>query len=356
MDSGGAGRELWELTRVRTVMLLREPEALFWVFVFPLVLAGVLGFAFQSSGPSPSVVAVTGDAPAGLVDALSGDDLLEVRAVRDEGEALLGLRNGRFDAVVSPAAPSAAGAPAEPPRVRLDPARPEADVARLRIERRLLAADGIATDGLTQTEEVEARGSRYVDFLFPGLLGMNLMGTGMWSIGFAVADLRRRKVLKRLLVTPMRRSSLLASFLLSRLVWLFVELLVLVAFGVLALGVPFRGGAVVFLVLAFLGATVFSGLGLLATARVKTLEAASGMLNLVMMPMWLASGVFFSYERFPESVQPALRLLPLTALNDALRAVMLDGGGPAAIASELAILAAWGVVGFLVALKIFRWQ
>jgi ABC-type multidrug transport system permease subunit len=240
--------------------------------------------------------------------------------------------------------------------VRLDPARPEADVARLRIERRLLAADGIATDGLTQTEEVEARGSRYVDFLFPGLLGMNLMSTGMWSIGFAVADLRRRKVLKRLLVTPMRRSSLLASFLLSRLVWLSVELAVLVAFAVLVLGVPFRGGVAAFLVLALVGATVFSGLGLLATARVKTLEAASGMLNLVMMPMWLASGVFFSYERFPDAVHPVLRLLPLTALNDALRAVMLDGGGAAAIAPELGVLVAWGVLGFLLALKIFRWQ
>ena len=178
----------------------------------------------------------------------------------------------------------------------------------------------------------------------------------MWSIGFAVADLRRRKVLKRLLVTPMRRSSLLLSLLLARLVWLVAELFVLVAFGILALGVPFRGNPLSFLALSFAGATVFAGLGLLATARARTIEAASGMLNVVMMPMWLASGVFFSYERFPDAVQPLLRLLPLTALNDALRALMLDGASLASILPELGVQAAWGVAAFLAALRIFRWE
>jgi ABC-type multidrug transport system permease subunit len=331
---------------VRTVLFLREPEAMFWVFVFPMILAGVLGFAFKSSGPRPSVVALTG-ADQALARVLHGDDLLEVREDADAEAAMLGLRSGRFDAVVSPGAP---------PVVRLDPARPESDVARLRIERRLLAASGASLEGLIAAEKVEAKGSRYIDFLFPGLLGMNLMGTGMWGIGFAVADLRRRKVLKRLLVTPMRRSSLLASFLLSRLVWLVGELAILVAFALLALGVPFRGGVLAFLALAFLGATVFAGLGLLATSRARTLEAASGMLNVVMMPMWLASGVFFSYERFPAAVQPVLRLLPLTALNDALRALMLDGSGLAAVVPQLLVLVGWGILGFLLALKIFRWQ
>jgi ABC-type multidrug transport system permease subunit len=351
MDSRGVGRELWQLTRVRTVLFLREPEAMFWVFVFPMILAGVLGFAFKSSGPRPSVVAVTGAGPEALAHVLHGDELLEVRESVDRDAAILGLRSGRFDAVVSAGEP-----PSETPVVQLDPARPESDVARLRIERRLLAAAGTPLDGLIAAEEVEAKGSRYIDFLFPGLLGMNLMGTGMWGIGFAVADLRRRKVLKRLLVTPMRRSSLLASFLLSRLVWLVGELAILVAFALLALGVPFRGGVLAFLALAFLGATVFAGLGLLATSRARTLEAASGMLNVVMMPMWLASGVFFSYERFPAAVQPVLRLLPLTALNDALRALMLDGSGLAAVAPQLLVLVGWGVLGFLLALKIFRWQ
>ncbi len=337
-------RELFELTRVRTLLFVREPEAMFWVFGFPLVLAAVLGFAFSSSGPKPSAVALLGEGSAELAERLAGDELLEVVLLEDSEKAALGLRNGRYDALVRPG---------EPPRVELDPARPESAVARLRIERRLRGAPSAE---LFAVDEVTARGSRYIDFLFPGLLGMNLMGTGMWSIGFAVADLRRRKVLKRMLVTPMRRSSLLLSFLLSRLMWLLAELAILLSFGMLALGVPFRGNALAFLVLAFLGATVFAGLGLLATSRAKTIEAASGMMNLVMMPMWLASGVFFSYERFPAAVQPILRWLPLTALNDGLRKLMLDGGNLASIAAELGVLALWGGLSFFVALRIFRWE
>jgi len=343
----GRWGEILALTRVRTLIFVREPEAMFWVFVFPLVLAAVLGFAFRESGPKPSAVAVEGAGSEELAERLAGDELLEVEQVSDRVRAELGLRNGRFDALVS------AG---EPPRVLLDPTRPEADVARLRVERRLLLASGTSTDGLVSVSEVKAKGSRYVDFLFPGLIGMNLMGTGMWSIGFAVADLRRRKVLKRLLVTPMRRSSLLLSFLLSRLVWLLAELVVLTAFGAFALGVPFRGNVLAYVAVAFAGATVFAGLGLLATARAKTIEGASGMLNVVMMPMWLASGVFFSYERFPEAIHPLLRLLPLTALNDALRAVMIDGAALTSLGGSLAVVVAWGVVSFVVALKIFRWR
>jgi ABC-type multidrug transport system permease subunit len=320
---------------------------MFWVFVFPLVLAAVLGFAFRQSGPKPSRVAVTGADTAALAARLAGDELLIVQQVPSAEEASLGLRNGRYDAVVSPG---------DPPQVLLDPARPEAAVARLRLDRRFFAADGATVDGLFSVTEVTAKGARYVDFLFPGLIGLNLMGTGMWSIGFAVADLRRRKVLKRMLVTPMRRSSLLLSLLLARLVWLLLELIVLATFGVLVLGVPFRSNALAFAVLSFAGATVFAGLGLLATARARTIEAASGMLNLVMMPMWLASGVFFSYERFPAAVQPVLRLLPLTALNDALRALMLDGSGLGAILPQLAVQLAWGLAAFLVALRIFRWE
>jgi ABC-type multidrug transport system permease subunit len=344
----GRWGELLALTRVRTLLFVREPEAMFWVFVFPLVLAAVLGFAFRESGPKTSAIAVDGAGGEALAARLDGDELLEVEIAADREQAELGLRNGRYDALVTPG---------EPPQVLLDPARPEADVARLRLERRLLQTDGGApVDGLLSVTEVKAKGSRYVDFLFPGLIGMNLMGTGMWSIGFAVADLRRRKVLKRLLVTPMRRSSLLLSFLLSRLVWLLAELVVLTTFGILALGVPFRGNALSYVLLCFAGATVFAGLGLLATARARTIEAASGMLNVVMMPMWLASGVFFSYERFPEAVRPALRLLPLTALNDALRALVLDGAGLAGVLPEVAVLAGWGLVAFFTALLIFRWE
>jgi ABC-type multidrug transport system permease subunit len=105
-----------------------------------------------------------------------------------------------------------------------------------------------------------------------------------------------------------------------------------------------------------LGALCFAGMGLLVVARAQTLEAASGLMNLVMVPMWLLSGVFFSSERFPSAVQPVIHALPLTGLNDALRGVMLEGQRLPAIAPELLLLSVWGAASFALALKIFRWQ
>ena len=199
-------------------------------------------------------------------------------------------------------------------------------------------------------------GSRYVDFLVPGLLGMNLMGTGMWGIAFSLVVARNGNLLKRIVASPVRKSDLLSAQLASRLIFLIPEAGALLLFACFVLGVPVRGSLLVLIGTSLLGAAAFSGLGLLSAARPRTIEGVSGIMNLVMVPMWIFSGVFFSTERFPASLQPFVQALPLTALNDALRAVMLDGGSAASIAAELAILAAWGAISFAQALKFFRWQ
>lgn len=351
----GRAAELRELTRVRVLGMIREPEAVFWVFVFPLVLAAVLGFAFRSGKVEPSRVAVAPAASAAaLVEALEAAEDIEVLTYDEREEALAQLRTAAVDALVSPGS-GEAGQGEGAPLIRFDSARAEAETARLRIERALaLAAGAPAPD--VELDPVTETGSRYVDFLFPGLIGMNLMGTGIWGIGFAIADVRRRKFLKRLLVTPMRRSSFLLSFMFARLIFLVAELAVLTTFGAWILGVPFRGDVVSYALVSLLGAIVFAGLGILIASRVRTIEGVSGLMNVVMLPMWLASGVFFSYERFPEFTHAALRLLPLTALNDALRGILLDGQSILSHGPEVAVMAAWGVVSFAVALRIFRWE
>jgi ABC transporter DrrB family efflux protein len=340
--------ELRELTRVRVLTFLREPEAIFWVFVFPIVLAAVLGFAFRSGDVKPNVIAVVrGEGAEQLLEAFAIDEHLEVEVFDGAEEAFAKLRKATVDGVVE------AG---DPPRLSFDPVRPEAATAKLRVQRALMLAEDETAEAPLALEPVTETGSRYVDFLFPGLLGMNLMGTGMWGIGFAIADARRRKFLKRLLVTPMRKSSFLLAFILSRLVFLLLEIIVLVGFGRWVLGVPFRGDVLSFAVVVLLGAFTFAGLGILVASRARTIEGVSGLMNFVMMPMWLLSGVFFPYERFPEFLHPALRLLPLTGLNDALRAVMLDGESLLRVGPEIAVMLAWSVVTFLAALKIFRWE
>lgn len=343
---------LFELVRVRVLLFLREPEALFWVFIFPVLMAAALGFAFQGGeAPTARVRVLDGDGAAALVERLSkapGVPLeLEIAPQEEEPELRRAITSGRIDVLLLPG---------DDLELIFDGQRPEGAAARTAVELALARTAPGAPPAEATLAPMRERGSRYVDFLLPGLLGLNLMSTGMWVIGFAVADLRQRKVLKRLLVTPMRRSSFLLSFLLARLVFLVMEVAALVLFGALVLDVPFRAGYFDFLVLTLLAAFTFAGLGLAVTARAQTLQGASGLLNFAMLPMWLLSGVFFSYERFPEFLHPFLKLIPLSALNDALRATMLEGASLTTLLPELAILAAWAAAAFVVALTCFRWR
>ena len=238
-----------------------------------------------------------------------------------------------------------------------DPTQPESRAARFAADAALQRAAGRVDAFPAGAVEVTEPGARYVDFLVLGLLGMNLMGTGMWGVGFSLVVARNGQLLKRLVAAPARRSHLLAAQLLSRLVFLIPEAGALLIFAWVLLGVPLRGSILLLLTgVSFLGALAFSGLGLLTAARPRTIEGVSGIMNLVMVPMWIFSGIFFSTERFPAAMQPFIQALPLTALNDALRAVMLDGAGLAATGPQLLNLTVWGVLSFAIALRIFRWQ
>jgi ABC-type multidrug transport system permease subunit len=185
---------------------------------------------------------------------------------------------------------------------------------------------------------------------------MNLMGSAMWGIGFTIVDARRKKLIKRLVATPMPRHYYLLSFILSRLCLLVVEVAVVLGFGALVFHVPVRGPFAGLAVICVMGSMLFCSLGLLTASRVQTIEAASGLMNAVMMPMWICSGVFFSAQRFPDAVQPFIKALPLTAVIDALRASILQGAGLPQVAPQIAVMAAWLLVCFGLALKLFRWR
>jgi ABC-2 type transport system permease protein len=344
---GWRASPLVQLTRARVMEFLREPEAIFWVFLFPVLLAVALGIAFRDQPPAPLPVGVeAGPSAAARQEALAAGGHLKP-SVLDAEAARAELRSGKLALVVLAT---------EPPTYWFDPTRPDSRLARLEADAALQRAAGRSDAFAPAEREMRERGSRYVDFLIPGLLGMNLMSTGMWAIGFSLVQQRSGKLLKLFVAAPMRRWHLLAAQILARLVFLALEATVLVAFAVFALDVPLRGSLAVFAAVAALGAMTFVGLGLLVAARPRTIEGVSGLMNFAMFPMWIFSGVFFSYERFPEIAQPAIRLLPLTALVDALRHVMLDGAGLLGVAPELAVLVAWGAVCFLAALKLFRWQ
>ncbi|HWC95828.1 MAG TPA: ABC transporter permease [Candidatus Sulfopaludibacter sp.] len=336
---------LVQLTLVRFREFIREPEAIFWVFIFPILLAAGLGIAFRNRPPEVlKIAAVTPE----LTRALRQEKLLDVQQDSDQA-ALDALRNGKVALVVE-AGPGGAAV------YRYDDTNPEARTARMLADRAIQRAAGRVDPVQSADRFMREPGSRYIDFLIPGLLGMNLMGSAIWGMGFAIVDARRKKLIKRLVATPMPKHYYLLSFVLSRLVLLVAEVGVVLGFGALVFGVPVRGSLAALVLLCFLGSLSFSALGLLIASRAQTIEAASGLMNCIMMPMWIVSGVFFSAQRFPEAVQPLIKALPLTAAIDALRANMLQGAGLGQLAPQMAVLSSWLVVCFIVALKLFRWR
>jgi ABC-2 type transport system permease protein len=341
-----ADHPLVQLTLVRFLEFSREPEALFWVFVFPILLAAGLGVAFRNR---PADVLKIAAVTPQLAQPLKQEKLLAVQEL-DLSAAQEALRTGKVALLV---VPGSSGGAVE---YRYDDTNPEGRAARLLADRAIQQAAG-RRDPVAGTDQLlRETGSRYIDFLIPGLLGMNLMGSAIWSMGFAIVDARRKKLLKRLVASPMPRAYYLLSFLLSRILLLVLEVGVLVGFGALLFHVPVRGSLLGLGFLCLLASLSFSALGLLIASRARTIEAASGIMNVVMMPMWIASGVFFSSQKFPEFTQPFIEALPLTAVINALRAQMLQGTNLWQLAPQIAVILVWLVVCFALALKLFRWR
>jgi ABC-type multidrug transport system permease subunit len=341
---------LWQLTSVRFKEFVREPEALFWSLGFPILLAIGLGIAFRSKPADVVHVAVveTGAPTATIVAALRADKLLITRALPADS-AGAALRTGRVALVVVPAGDTAV-------QYQFDDTRPDARTARLMVDEALQRARGRRDVVSVGERRVRERGSRYIDFVIPGLLGMNIMGGGIWGLGYSIVDQRRKHLLKRLVATPMSRAEYLFAYLLSRIVLLVIEVGVLIGSSMLLFDVPMRGSWLAIAAILAVSALTFGGMGLLIAARPKTIEGVSGLMNLAMLPMWVLSGVFFSAANFPSQVQPIIQALPLTATNDALRATMLQGAGWSVVAPELGILALWMIACFTIALRIFRWR
>jgi ABC-2 type transport system permease protein len=339
------------LLMARMLELKREPEVVFWVFVFPLLLALGLGIAFRDKpgdAVSVAIIAGTGSERAQNLLTSSSQHNLFKPHVLDAATARQGFRLGKYDVLIEPNANGGFD-------YRYDPARPESVLAKTEVNDALQAAAGrkdvLPTTAVTSSEP----GSRYIDFLIPGLLGMNLMNSGMWGIGFALVDMRQRKLLKRFVGTPMRRGDFLLALASSRLILMIIEVGLLLLFGVLFFHMRVLGSVGSIALIAALGSLTFGGVGLLTASRAQKIESVSGLINLVMMPMWIFSGVFFSYERFPAVIHPLIKALPLTALNDALRASILEGTPLINQWPRLLVMILWGGISFGLALKWFRW-
>jgi ABC-type multidrug transport system permease subunit len=320
------------------------------MFVFPVLLAVGLGIAFRNR-PAEAVHVAVVESPqsAEIIAAVRNRPGIEAEEVPSVDSAEVVLASGRVALVVVP------GDPGQVDYI-LDDTRPEARTARLVVDDAIQRGAGRQDPVEVSERLVHQAGSRYIDFVIPGLIGMNIMGSTVWSLGYSIVDARRRRLLKRLIATPMSRAQYLLSFLISRLALLVIEVAVILGFAMAVFGVPLRGSLLQVGLIAILGVFAFGGLGLLIASRATTIEGASGLMNAVMLPMWVLSGVFFSAEHFPAVVQPLIQALPLTATIDAMRATMLRGDGMLQVGPELAVLALWGAICGAIALRVFKWR
>jgi ABC-type multidrug transport system permease subunit len=349
-DRGGAHHPIVELTLTRLREFVREPEALFWTFLFPIVMTMVMAVAFPSRGTQPVPVGIAAIADIEAVErmqqTLGSASGVTVRPIPPGGEQRA-LREGDVHMIV---------VPTTPPTYQFDAAREESRTARLVVDEALKRAEGRVDPWVAREDHVEIPGSRYVDWLIPGMIALGLMSNGMWGVGFSIVQARLRKLLKRMVASPMRKWEFLLAQLLARLLFLAPEVAVPLGFGAIAFGMPINGSLGAIALVSVVGAVAFGAIGLLLGSRTRTFEGVSGLMNLAMLPMWLLSGVFFSASNFPDAIQPVIQALPLTALVDALRAVVLEGATVRAVGDELARLAVWTVVPFAIALRIFKWR
>ena len=336
----------WQLLLMRLRGFAREPSATFWVFVFPLLMSVVLGLAFRNQAGTRLSVAVTeGPERAAVIAALRvSDGLTPTEMTADEAREA--LRKGKVALAV---------VPETTPRVLLDPTQPDARSARLLVVDALERAAGRTDPRPLAEERVTIPGTRYIDFLVPGLLGFGLMSSSIWGIGWGIVQMRMGKLLRRLAATPMRKLDFLLAFATARLLLAFLEVLFFLGFARLLFDVRVAGNPLTFLLWGLLGALSFGGLSALVASRAQNSETASGLMNLVTLPMTVVSGVFFSASHFPGWAQPVLRALPLTALIDGLRAISIEGAGLAALLGPSLVLVVWGVGSFALALRLFRW-
>ena len=355
---------LWKLTLTRIREFVREPEAVFWVFVFPVLLAMVLGVAFRNAGTEQVFVGIEIQSQKELrlvsnqmMEWLSRDPNIYAIQLPPE-EISRALQTGRVSLVVSAKTERSSLQKNALEKIvyQYDSSQLKSRAARLIVNDVLQQAMGRRNIAQVIDKGFNQSGSRYIDFLIPGLVGLNLMGSGMWGLGFSVVQLRTRKLMKLFAATPMRKTHFLFSFIFSRLLFLILEVIVVISFGWLVFDVSIRGSVLTVGLITLVGSLTFAGLGLLVAARPVTIEGVSGLMNLVMLPMWLLSGTFFSSERFPNLIQPIIQALPLTALNNALRGVINEGLPLNSQLPELGIMLIWGSISFLIALKWFRWQ
>ena len=339
-----------ELLKLHFRSFFREPGIIFWAILFPILMAWVLGMAFTEKTEIRKTVYLVGNLQ--LLDTVAGksyqvpglDSPVTITFSREaQSDAITSLKRGIINVYLEEDNGQII--------YNYDPLNPDAVNTHLLIEKIFSGkrANNAEIKAITST------GNRYIDFLIPGLIALGIMNSCMWGISYNLIEYRMKKLLRRMLATPMKKSDFLLSQFTFRVIVCTIETILLVLFAVFFFDLTVQGSWIAFVLLFLAGIICFTGLAILIASRTQNSQVGNGLINAVILPMTVLSGIFFSYHNFPEWAQSVIKYLPLTILAEHIRAVFNEGAGIATISAPLAVLTITGVVCYGIGIRIFKW-
>ncbi len=364
-------KSLWQLISINYKEFVREPGILFWSLAFPVLMAWVLGIAFSKRGEMVQTIAcVQSEAPfysqldsfLNSAERIAGQThnhptTFQKKFENDLGKitfklipasidsALLMLKRGQTSLIIRE----------QDNRVYylFDPQSTEAKYNYV-----MLSAAINHERLMYNTESVKVlsqKGTRYVDFLIPGLLALGIMNGFLWGIGYGLIEIRTKKLLRRMVAAPMKKSSFILSHFFARISLSAFEAAVLLFFSWLYFRIQIQGSILAFILVILAGSFCFGGIAILMASRTSSSRIGNSLINIISMPMMILSGIFFSYHNFPEPVIPAIQILPLTLLTDSLRGIMTEGTGLFENLQSVILLSCMGIVCFISGIRIYKW-
>lgn len=363
--------ELLQLISIRFKEFLREPAVLFWSILFPILMAWGLGSAFSDKGETMQQVALIEselnkntrlrdffDGIEAVKSEVTGYFNLEKKIgekkagitnykfIRcDKDEAMTLLKKGIISLIVEEDTDTII--------YHFDPLNPEAKLNYMLISGAINnKGQDIKNESIKVLDKI---GTRYVDFLIPGLIAMGVMMSIMWGVSYSLIDKRNKKLLRRMVATPMKKSNFLGSHFITRTLLSFIEAGLLFLFAYFYFGTYIQGNILAGMVVLFAGIVGFTGLAILVSSRTANTQVGNGLINLVVMPMMVLSGIFFNYHNFPEWTIGIIQKFPLTMLADSLRSIFIEGSGFKENYNNIITLLIYGLTSFFVGLKMFKW-
>jgi ABC-type multidrug transport system permease subunit len=372
--------QLWQLISALFREIIREPGVLFWGILFPILMSLGLGLAFTKKADVIRKVAIINisenSAEGSEISSVAG--FLQKNCeknssagqgswhwkyvIKDEklgnsiflfynmqwNDAIRFLKRGTINVLLLGKGDSV--------EYHFDPMNPDAQLTYLKLS--TIVGNGVIQSFRSNTEikPLTVTGTRYIDFLVPGLIAMGVMMSSMWGISYGIIEKRSKKLLRRLVATPMKKSYFLIALITVRIAMNFIESFVLFLFALFAFKMNIQGNISALILMFLAGNIAFAGIAVFVSSHTSNTEVGNGLINFVVFPMMVLSGIFFSYQNFPEWSLPVIKNLPLTMLTDGIRSIFNEGAGFHEVTIPILILLAIGTLFFSVGLKIFKWH